>query len=121
MVNELIIKGIEKLVGTKVLGRKITKLEVKERFGSDSKCYSFTIEGRVGDVAPNRDYDSEFEVVLGKFPKNGLYELFCMGWHGITCVQLHKSELENKDVFISYFEDTINHLKKYCEEEKRRS
>jgi len=119
MVNELVIKGIEKLVGTTILGRKIAKLEVKERFGAGSKCYSFIIDGRKGDVAPYRDYDSEFEVCLSKFPKNGVYELFCMGWHGITCVTLHRSEIQNKDVFISYFEDTLNHLRKYSEQEKR--
>ena len=119
---ELIIKGIEKLVGTTILGKRITKLEVKERFGTRSKCYSFTMAGNPNDVAPNRDFDSEFEVVLGKFPKqNGLYELFCMGWHGITCVMLTKSELMDKDVFISYFEDTLHKLKKYCEAEKIRS
>ena len=116
---ELIIKGIEKLVGQTILGKRISKLEVKERFGSDSKCYSFTMDGSKKNV-PVRDWDSEFEVVLGKFPKNGAYELFCMGWHGITCVQLHKSEIQNKDVFISYFEDTLNYLKKYSEEEKQR-
>ena len=117
---ELIIKGIEKLVGQTILGKRISKLEVKERFGSDSKCYSFTMDGSKKNV-PVRDWDSEFEVVLGKFPKqNGLYELFCMGWHGITCVQLHRSELMDKDVFILHFEDTLHKLKKYCEAEKER-
>ena len=118
---ELIIKGIEKLVGQTILGKRISKLEVKERFGARSKCYSFTIGGNKKNV-PVRDFDSEFEVVLSKFPKqNGLYELFCMGWHGITCVMLTKSELMDKDVFISYFEDTLHKLKKYCEAEKIRS
>jgi hypothetical protein len=119
MVNELVIEGIDKLVGTTILGKRIIKLEVKERFGRDSKCYAFTIDGRKGDVAPNRDYDSEFEVVLGKFPKqNNSYELFCMGWHGVTCVYLLKEEIQNKDVFISYFEDTLHKFRKYCEDEK---
>jgi hypothetical protein len=120
MVNELVINGIDKLVGTTILGKRITKLEVKERFGAGSKCYSFIIDGRKGDVAPYRDFDSEFEVVLSKFPKNGAYELFCMGWHGITCVQLHRSEIENKDVFISYFEDTLSKLRTYSIQEKQR-
>ncbi len=118
MVNELIISGIDKLVGTTILGRTITKLEVNERFGAGSKAYCFTMEGSKKNV-PVRDWDAEFEVWLTKFPKNGVYELFCMGWHGITCVQLHRSEIENKDVFISYFEDTLNHLRKYSEQEKR--
>lgn len=114
MVNELVIEGIDKLVGTTILGKRITKLEVKERFGSGSKCYTFTIDGRKNDVAPNRDYGSEFEVVLSKFPKqNNSYELFCMGWHGITCVYLLKEEIQNKDVFISYFEDTLSKLRTY--------
>ena len=38
---ELIIKGIEKLVGQTILGKRISKLEVKERFGSDSKCFVY--------------------------------------------------------------------------------
>jgi hypothetical protein len=115
MVNELVIKGIDKLVGTEIFGRKITKLEVKERFGAGSKCYSFTVDGRKGDVAPDKDWGSEFEVVLSKFPKNGIYELFVMGWHGVTCVNILKEELANKDVFISYFEDALYKLKKYYE------
>ncbi len=119
MVSELVISGIEKLVGTTILGKRITKLEVKERFGPGSKCYAFTMEGNPNDVAPNRDFDSEFEVVLSKFPKNNQYELFCMGWHGITCVGLLKEEIQNKDVFISYFEDTLAKLRKYSEDEKR--
>ena len=121
MVKELVINGIDKLVGTTILGKRIKSLKVAERFGGDSKCYAFTMAGFENDIAPNRDFDSEFEVVLGKFPKqNGLYELFCMGWHGITCVMLTKSELMDKDVFISYFEDTLHKLKKYCEAEKER-
>ena len=119
MVKELVINGIDKLVGTTILGKRIKSLKVAERFGGDSKCYAFTMAGFENDIAPNRDFDSEFEVVLSKFPKNGVYELFCMGWHGITCVTLHRSEIENKDVFISYFEDTLNHLRKYSEQEKR--
>ena len=118
MVNELVIKGIDSLVGTEILGRRITALKVAERYGPSSKCYSFTIYGNTKN-ASLRDWDSQFEVVLNKFPKrNNCYELFCMGWHSITCVLLHKSELENKDVFISYFEDTLHKLKKYCENEK---
>jgi hypothetical protein len=121
MVNELVIKGIDKLVGTEIFGRKITKLEIKERFGAGSKCYSFTIDGRKYEpssdrnVSPDRDWTSEFEVVLSKFPKNGIYELFVMGWHGVTCVNILKEELVNKDVFISYFEDALYKLKKYYE------
>ena len=118
---ELIIKGIEKLVGTTILGKRITKLEVKERFGAGSKCYSFTMAGNPNDVAPNRDFDSQFEVVLSKFPKqNNSYELFCMGWHGITCVYLLKEEIQSKDVFISYFEDTLSKLRTYSIQEKQR-
>ncbi len=121
MVNELVISGIEKLVGTTIFGRKITGLKVVQRFGPDSKCYSFTIKG--SNCLPNglRDWDSQFEVVLGKFPKqNNSYELFCMGWHGITCVYLLKEEIQNKDVFISYFEDTLYKLKKYYENENQK-
>ncbi len=118
MVKELVINGIDKLVGTTILGKRIKSLKIAERFGGDSKCYAFTMEGNPNDVAPNRDFYSEFEVVLSKFPKNNQYELFCMGWHGITCVGLLKEEIQNKDVFISYFEDTLNHLKKYSEAEK---
>jgi len=118
---ELIIKGIEKLVGQTILGKRITKLEVKQRFGESSKCYSFTMAGNPNYVAPHRNFDSEFEVVLSKFPKhNNTYELFCMGWHGVTCVYLLKEEIQNKDVFISYFEDTLQNLRKYSEAEKER-
>ena len=119
MVKELVINGIDKLVGTTILGKRIKSLKVAERFGGDSKCYHFTMAGFENDIAPNRDFDSEFEVVLSKFPKNGAYELFCMGWHGITCVQLHRSEIENKDVFISYFEDTLSKLRTYSIQEKQ--
>jgi len=120
MVNELVIKGIDKLVGTTILGRTITKLEVKERFGAGSKAYCFTIDGSKKNV-PVRDWDAEFEVWLSKFPKqNNCYELFCMGWHGVTCVYLLKEEIQNKDVFISYFEDTLHKLRKYSEDEKQR-
>jgi hypothetical protein len=120
MVGELVITGIDRLVGTQILGRRIAALKVMERYGPSSKCYSFTIHGST-EFKPGqhvRDWDSEFSVVLTKFPKNGAYELFCMGWHGITCVLLHRSEIENKDVFISYFEDTLYKLKKYSEDEK---
>ena len=114
MVGELVINGIDKLVGTTILGKRIKSLKVAERFGGDSKCYAFTMAGFENDIAPNRDFDSEFEVVLSKFPKqNNSYELFCMGWHGITCVHLLREEIQNKDVFISYFEDTLSKLRTY--------
>lgn len=119
MVKELVITGIDRLVGTTILDRRITKVEVKERFGAGSKAYCFTIEGSKKNVQV-RDWDAEFEVWLNKFPKNGVYELFCMGWHGITCVQLHRSEIENKNVFISYFEDTLSKLRTYSIREKQK-
>jgi hypothetical protein len=119
MVKELVINGIDKLVGITILGKRIKSLKVVERFGRDSAAYAFTMAGNPNQPAP-RDFDSEFEVYLGKFPKqNNSYELFCMGWHGITCVYLLKEEIQNKDVFISYFEDTLNKLRKYSEDEKR--
>ena len=121
MVNELVITGIDKLVGTTILGKRIKSLKVAERFGGDSKCYAFTMAGNPNDVAPNRDFDSEFEVYLSKFPKqNNSYELFCMGWHGITCVYLLKEEIQNKDVFISYFEDTLSKLRTYSIQENQK-
>ena len=119
MVNELVITGIDKLVGTTILGKRIKSLKVSERFGRDSMAYAFTMAGNPNQPAP-RDFDSEFEVVLSKFPKNGAYELFCMGWHGITCVTLHRSEIENKDVFISYFEDTLSKLRTYSIQENQK-
>ena len=78
MVGELVINGIDKLVGTTILGKRIKSLKVSERFGRDSMAYAFTMAGNPNQPAP-RDFDSEFEVVLGKFPKNGAYELFCLG------------------------------------------
>ena len=103
MVNQLVIKGIDKLVGTTILGKTITKVELKQRFGIRNSCYSFTMYGTYKRPNGLRNFDSEFEVHLSKFPNgNNAYELFCMGWHGITCVYLLKEEIQNKDVFISY-------------------
>ena len=120
MVNPLVIKGIDKLVGTTILGKRITKVEVQERYGIDSGCYSFTMYGTYKGKDGHKNYDSEFEVHLSKFPKqNNAYELFCMGWHGITCVYLLKEEIQDKNVFISYFEDTLSKLRKYFENESK--
>ena len=111
---ELVIKGIDKLVGQTILGKKIKSIQLKERFGARSQCYSFTMEGSGRNKNGLRDWNSEFEVVLSKFPNpNNTYELFCMGWHGITCVHLLREEIQNKDVFISYFEDTLSKLRTY--------
>lgn len=117
---ELVIKGIDKLVGQTILGKRISHLEVKERFGEGSSAYVFTMAGNPHSPNRLRDYDSEFEVWLSKYPKQGnSYELFCMGWHGVTCVHLLKEEIANKDVFISYFEDTLHNLRKYFVEEAK--
>ena len=113
---ELVIKGIDRLVGQTILGKRITKIEVRDRLKGTTKCYAFTMYGNYKGKDGHKNFDSEFEVVLSKNPNpNNTYELFCMGWHGITCVYLLKEEIQDKNVFISYFEDTLSKLRKHYE------
>ena len=98
------IDGIDKLVGEQFRARIIEKVSHAKRYGekSDSYVFHFASIPLNGSRNPNRykQWEDGFEVYLSRYPDpNGIYELFWMGLHGVTCQQLDKRDITDFDTF----------------------
>jgi len=111
------IDGITKLKGHLFCGREIKRVTAELHF--NTKYYIFHFDCLPGyEPRPFTYWEDAFAIHLTREPKNGVYELFWMGLHGVTCQQLHKSEIENFSTFYSYFEKVIRLGKTYWDESK---
>jgi hypothetical protein len=101
------ISGIDKLVGEQFRTRTIQKVTNAKRYGEKSDAYVFQFAPILTNVLtnPNRykQWEDGFEVYLSRYPDpNGIYELFWMGLHGVTCQQLDKRDIMDFDTFTGH-------------------
>ena len=89
---ELVIDGITKLIYHTYHGRKISDIRIDKRQpGTNSASYVFTFPP-IGNGLDG--WNKKMEVYLCKYPAiNGKYELFVMGFHGMTCIYLELTEV----------------------------
>lgn len=110
------IDGIQKMKGHLFCGREI--VDVSEVIFFDRQHYTFQFNSLPAKSNPFGCWENKFEVHLVREPKNGSYELYVMGLHGVTCQSLHLSEIQNFQTFYSYFEKVIRLSKQYWDENK---
>lgn len=114
----LTIDGIQKMKGHLFCGREIVDIESKKWF--NTYHYIFTFDS-IPTNEPKFAYSSwedKFTIHLVRESKNGSYELYWMGLHGVTCQKLDVSEVRNFHTFYSYFEKVVRLGQKYWEESK---
>lgn len=111
------IDGIQKMKGHLFCNREIIDVTTEKHFGSWYYIFYFNELPNSNDTSLTK-WENAFDVRLKREPKNGMYELYWMGLHGVTCQQLHKSEIQNFSTFYSYFEKVIKLGKTYWEESK---
>ena len=114
------IKGIDKLIGQSFHNRTIEKVTMAKRWSNESASYVFHFPAipYSGPTNPNRYkmWHDEFEVHLCRYPKGKVYELFVMGLHGVTCLELYKEDIQNFSNFIASFGVVVGRSKRYWEE-----
>lgn len=114
------IDGIQKLEGHIFCNRTIKSVQSEVHFSQ--KVYVFYFDSiATTDSSPFTKWEDAFRVYLYREPKNGAYELFWMGLHGVTCETLDISQIRNFQTFYSYFEKVIRLGKAYWDENKTRS
>ena len=112
------IDGVQKLKGHLFFNREIVKVASEEHFGSLFYVFYFNELPEYFSNPSITKWEDRFDIRLKREPINGMYELYWMGLHGVTCQQLHKSEIQNFQTFYSYFEKVIRLGKAYWEESK---
>ncbi len=115
----LTIQNIESLTGLTVHGRELSKVSIESRYGEGSTSYVFHFPAiPYKSFNPNnyKQWEDSFEVHLYRTPKFGGYELFVMGLHGVTCMEISKSDIRNKQEFLSRLEIVVGRCKRYWEE-----
>ena len=111
------IDGIQKMNHNIFCNRAITKIESATHFGT--KHYIFHFDNVPGyQPGPFPTWEDKFAIHLVREPKNGSYELYWMGLHGVTCQRLDISEVKNFSTFYSYFQEVIRLGKRYWDESK---
>jgi len=103
----IVIEGINKLVGEQFRTRTIQKITTTKRYGDNAGVYVFHFAPILTNVPKNpnryRQWEDSFEVYLSRYPDpNGIYELFWMGLHGVTCQQLYKEDITDFDTFTGH-------------------
>ncbi len=100
----IVIEGINKLVGFQFRTRTIQKITNTKRYGEKSDSYVFHFAPILTNVLTNpKQWEDSFEVYLSRYPDpNGIYELFWMGLHGVTCQQLYKEDITDFDTFTGH-------------------
>jgi hypothetical protein len=111
------INGVQKMKGHLFCNREIIDVTAEKHFGSWYYIFYFN-ELTNKSNSPYPQWEGGFDIRLKREPKNGTYELYWMGLHGVTCQQLHKSEIENFQTFYSYFEKVVRLGKTYWDESK---
>ena len=111
---ELVIDGLDKLIWSTYVQRKISDIQVDTRGRySNAASYVFTFPP-IGNGLEG--WNKKMEVYLCKFPDpNDKYELFVMGLHGVTCHWLELEEIKDIVVFQVHIISTMSKAKKYWE------
>ena len=93
------IKNVDKIVGTEIYGRTLTAAIPTQRYGTDSYVFTFSEFHLREPQQPNRSFDwsAPFSIYLYREPKNGKYELFWMGLHGVTVQYLTYEQIKSFD------------------------
>jgi len=110
------ISGINKLIGNTIHARTIGKVFIAERYGDGSTSYVFhftPIPNSKRNPSGLKSWEDEFEIHLYRTPKDGKYELFWMGLHGVTCTELSWNDVKNFDGFIASLCMVVERGKKY--------
>lgn len=108
----LTIKNIDKIIGTRPLGRYLSFAKQSGKIGKTdySDHYEFTIASQY-DM---KDYNRELKIFLKRTPnQSGLYPLFCMGLATITVIDVHQSSLRTAYDFLSALESVLNNVYNY--------
>lgn len=112
------IDGIQKMKGHLFCGREIMDVKSEKWFSTNHYVFKFDSLPEYDPKVAYTSWEDSFTIHLTREPKNGMYELYWMGLHGVTCQQLHKSEIERFSTFHSYFETVIRLGKGYWDESK---
>ena len=112
------IDGIQKMKGHLFCGREIIDVQAEKWFSTFHYVFKFGSIPTNEPPTPFTKWEDEFDIHLSREPKNGSYELYVMGLHGVTCQQLDKSEIQNFRTFYSYFEKVVRLGKQYWDESK---
>lgn len=99
------IEGISKLVGEQFRTRTLQKITTAKRYGEKSDSYVFHFAPILTNKTKSgfQQWEDSFEVYLSRYPDpNGIYELFWMGLHGVTCQQLDKRDIMDFNTFIGH-------------------
>ena len=115
------ISGINKLVGHHFHNRTVEKATIAKRYGNGSTSYVFHFPATPNYI-PNptgvSKWENEFEIHLYRTPKGGKYELFWMGLHGVTCMELSWKDIQNFSTFISSLGMVVERGKRYWTENR---
>jgi hypothetical protein len=110
---ELVIEGLDKLIWSTYVQRKISDIQVDTRQIGRDASYVFTfppIDSRI------EGWNKKLEVYLCKYPTpDGVYELFVMGLHGITCSYLELKQIRDIEIFQAHIIGTMIRAKTYWE------
>lgn len=112
------IEGINKLVGEKFRTRTIQKISTTKRYGENSDSYVFHFAPILVNKTKTtyQQWEDSFEVYLSRTPNySGIYELFWMGLHGVTCVELYKEDIKNFHNFMASIGVVVERGRKYWE------
>jgi hypothetical protein len=110
---ELVIDGLDKLVLRTFSGRKISDIQIDNKGVGRDTSYVFTFPPI---DSPIDGWRNKMEVYLCKFPtQDGVYELFVMGLHGVTCSYLDLKQIRNIDIFQAHFISTTARAQRYWE------
>jgi len=114
------ISGINKLTGHIFHNRTIQKVSLAARYGVDSSSYVFHFPEipHYNYGSTYKQWEDEFEIHLYRRPKNGKYELFWMGLHGVTCMELGWKDIQNFSTFISSLGMVVERGKRYWTENR---
>lgn len=112
------IDGINKLVGEQFRTRTIERVSNAKRYNEVDDSYVFHFAPILTNVLtnPNRykKWEDGFEVYLSRYPDpNGIYELFWMGLHGVTCQQLYKEDITDYQNFIAHLGAVVERGRNY--------
>jgi hypothetical protein len=110
---ELVIEGLDKLIWSTYVQRKISDIKIDNRAVGRDASYVFTFPPIDN---PLKGWNNELEVYLSKFPTpDGVYELFVMGLHGITCSYLEREQIRDINIFQAHIIGTMIRAKTYWE------
>ncbi len=108
----LTIDGIQRMNHNIFCDREIVKIDSVEHFGAKHYVFHFdALPGYQPHAYP--EWEDKFAIHFVREPKNGSYELYWMGLHGVTNELIPKSEIENKSLFLMNLNKVIDRAKDY--------